>query len=106
MRPAPGTPEFNEQQDKQGQAAMDAVLAHPAARLFFGALFLMMLFAFFVIYETQLFGQEPLWQKIVAAICMPLIFGPMLTELGSVTLFGRSLTPWYRVLIRRWRPKD
>ena len=85
---------------------MDAALAHPVVRLSFGALFFMAIFAFVMTYEAQLFGQEPLWQKIVAAICMPLILGPMLTELGSVTLFGRSLTPWYRVLIRRWRPKD
>jgi hypothetical protein len=100
-----GTPEFDEEQDRQGQAAMDQALALPITRAFFGILFFVTAFGFLVCYVAEVFGERALWHRVIGAIGMPPVFAPMLLEMAAVAFLGKSLTPWYRELMNRWRPR-
>ena len=93
----------DDEQDRQGQAAMDEALALPVTRLFFGALTLLMLFSFVVIYHGHLLASHPRWQKAMFGVATPLLCAPIILEMGSVALYGKSRTPWFRKLMHRWQ---
>ena len=99
------TADYDERMDHQGQAAMDAAIAHPLVRFFFGIICVFGLIVLVEMIPEKLLGQDPVWRKLVYAIGLPLICGPMLFDLGSVAIFGRSRTPWYRAIMRRWRTR-
>ncbi len=94
-----------EEQNCQGQAAMDEALALPITRLFVGAMAFATFFCFVVVYQEQVFSQRPLWQKAICAVTTPLLFGPVLLEMISVVFLGRSRMPWYREIINRWHTR-
>lgn len=103
--PTPGTPEYDDFVEDQAQSAMDRALAMPLVRIFFGLMFLV--FAFFVGIRINdgLFvpdAQEPVWE----VLGFVLISLPMLVGSGYVALYGKSLRPWMRHILRSYRTKQ
>lgn len=101
----PGAPGYGEAMDRQGHEAMDRALAHPAARVFCGALFLLLLAGALVLGMNEFVREDPLWLKALFLFVLIWFFAAVLLELGSVVVRGRSLTPWIAALVRRFRAK-
>ena len=99
-----GSPGYEEYIENQGQQAMDRALAMPLVRVFFGLMCLC--FAVCIFAGIGSLGAriaERQWWDILADI--GLVFGSvlMLLESGSICLFGRSRTPWYRAIVRAYK---
>jgi hypothetical protein len=80
--------------DRQGQQAMDQAVAMPVVRLFFG----LMAAIFSVTIVVALTKRDSL-----TAVALVLCGIPIVIDFASVSLFGRSRTPWFRAIMRTWR---
>ena len=105
--PPLGTPEYQDYIDQQGQAAMDAALAHPCIRAFAGVFFALGLMFCLVLMTHWVSTFTHLAQGRLESRSLDWRVSLVLTyvtiELGAVTLFGRSRLPLYRLLVEALR---
>ena len=105
VKPLPGSPEYQEHVEMQGQDAMDRAMAMPLVRVFFGLLFACVAIGFISMLVDHI--SERRWWTLCFEIPLDLLMGvPILIEMGSVCVFGKSRTAWFRALMRRWRTKS
>jgi hypothetical protein len=100
----PGKTTLDEEVERQGQAAMDQALAMPLVRVFFGLLVVCFVLCFLLILASEIANRK-WWTLFFDVMLLLVIGGPIMTELGSVCIFGRSRTPWFRAMMRRWKGK-
>jgi hypothetical protein len=98
--PPLGTPQYQEYVERQGQAALDAALAHPITRIFFGLLLLCFAIALAALIMESV-ERYPVWMAAVTVFGMSVAILPIIIETGSVAIFGKSRTSWLRALMRR-----
>lgn len=99
--PPPGTREYQEHFESQGQAAMDATLANPITRIAFGLLALCFT-VFLPLFVVDAFQRYPMWLAPVVVLGLSGAILPFILEIGSVAILGRSRTAWFRALMRRF----
>ena len=104
--PLLGRPGYEEYTEKQGQQAMDQALAMPLVRVFFGALSICVgLLCFFLIADLPGLIVQRQWRSVLENVGFTVLWLPLLLDMGSVCLFGRSRTPWYRAIMRSYKAK-
>ena len=102
-KPLPGTPEFDEFIDRQGQEAMDAAWANPFIRVFMVPT-TVFLATFAVFHAGSLF--DGLWRRPsfpTADASMALLCFYVTVESASIVVRGRTVLPVYRILVDKIR---
>jgi hypothetical protein len=102
--PLPGSPEYQEYIDKQGQQAMDQALAMPLVRTICG-LFSVVFGLFFLSLIVEPIIERD-WRSLFSNAAFAAFAVVFLIDLGFICALGRSRTPWFRAIMRRYRAKS
>ena len=102
--PSPGTPEYQEHFERTGQAAMDATLAHPISRVVSGSFTLGLVWLWAEIVREAVTEYSVVW-AVLWIVGWTIMIVPIVREVASVAIFGRSRSRWFVEMDKRNRPK-
>jgi hypothetical protein len=98
--PPPGTPEYQEHYEQSGQDAMDATLAHPISRFVFGFFAIGLVCLWWVIVRDAITEYSLVWAALWI-VGWTILLAPIIREVGSIAIFGRSRSLWFVGIARR-----